>query len=224
MLIEVLMIGAMGTFAFADEDYEQNGVRTVNVDLKGNALSRSLETWQGINPTQGTTIEITSIELIDPETLEPLDPSIATVSFTNYKSAQYVKITFNKEGKIYEKENTIVHWPNGVDRESSIYFAYDAKAITYTSPIKALKLGKINLTKKLKHSRAFTGKAFKAKVTFKQNKGWKFIEMYKYKVSDPMGAKTYLKKGKTIKLKKGERLAIKFRKGQKTTIVTYTAE
>lgn len=217
-LMAVLMLVSMETGVFAEDEnyYEADGIQEREFDLKGNAESRTTSFFykDGI---------ITSFELIDPSTLNTLDPSIATASFKNNEYGAVYTITFNKEGKVYLKYK---HERNGQSYES--YMAINAKDKTYTCPIKSLKLGKINLNKQLGHSKILTGKAFKGKVTFKTKKGWKFISMSKYSSTafDEGKIPKYikLKKGKTVILKKGETIRIGFKKGKKIIDIYYKAE
>lgn len=86
------------------------------------------------------------------------------------------------------------------------------------------------MTKKVKKSYSFTGKSFKGKVSFKLNKGWKLDRMYKFKSSQLIKTNgknikmVTLKKNKPFKLKKGEKLVIIFKKGNKTEAIDYTAK
>lgn len=156
----------------------------------------------------------------------PLDSSVATASFKNNKYGTEVTITFKKEGKVYLTHNFIDHREN--DQLACTYGAYEITNATYSCPVKSLKLGKNNMTKKLGHSRTLTGKAFKGKVTFKAKKGWKFKKMYKYNTNALMEGKTEkmipLKKNKAVTLKKGELLVIQFEKGGKISSISYKAK
>ena len=218
MLMAVLMLGSMGTSAFAEDInyYEEDGVEEIELDLKSNAESRTTSIFAKMHET-------TSFELIDPITMGPLDPSIATASFENNSYGSVCTITFKKTGKVYAAHKFTTN-----DKPGATYWAYNIKAKTYTCPIKTLKLGKINLTKKLGHSHILTGKAFKGKVVFKAKSGWKLKEMYKYNTNDFKEGKPSkhiaLKKGKSITLKKGETLTLVFKKGKKTMGLSYRAK
>jgi len=96
------------------------------------------------------------------------------------------------------------------------------------SPVKSLIIGKNDLSKKVKHSHSFIGKSFKGKVSFKVNKGWKLYRMYKFKTSQLLtggGVKQVsLKKNKSFKLNKGERLIVQFQKGSTIQSIRYDAK
>ncbi|MBQ6440865.1 MAG: hypothetical protein IJJ06_12260 [Mogibacterium sp.] len=214
LLMLFMLIATIPTSAFAFElkpnvNYEENGIQTVYFDKSSNAASKVVTIY-----SDGKTVSY-----------EVSDPSIATPSFKNYKTANgYVTaftLKFKKAGKVYTTQNFI----NNENTNCERFMAYETAQ--YKSPLKALKLGKKDLSKKVKHSYCFTGKAFKGKVSFKLNSGWKFVKMYKFKTNDlrkSEGAKIIkLKKSKTVNLKKGERLVICFKKGKKTISMLYTA-
>ena len=216
ILMAVLMLSSVGTSVFAGIDYEENGVETLYYDLKSNADSRTES-----NFLNGA--ETISIELIDPATLEKLDPSIATASFTNNKYGTNLKFTFKKEGKVY-----VAHKYIKKGEQCGVYWAYEVVDTPYTCPVKSLKLGKINMTKKLGHSCNLTGKAFKGKVTFKTKSGWKLTKISKYNgtTCEKTGKSpkiTTLKKGQTVTLKKGWNYSMTFKKGDKTAYICYKA-
>lgn len=151
------------------------------------------------------------------------DPSIATASFKNYPRGEgyttVVSVKFKKAGSV-----TVTELREGETAESS----FICKAVNYKAPLKTLKFGKKDYSKKIANSYAFTGKPFTGKVTFKTRKGWKFVKMYKFKVKELTGQgmvnQVQLKKNSKIKIKKGDRLIIQLSKGKDIQSIRYTAK
>ena len=188
---------------------DSTSVTTVSISKKGNEASKTYTFY-----THGND-KIKSVK--------SSDTSVATTSFKNYTSENgyttSVSIRFKKLGTVMVTEER-----EGNGGTSS----HSYKAVQYKAPVKTLKLGKTDLSKSVGKSYAFEGKPFNGKVSFKLNKGWKFLEMYKFKASELLGDggvnKIPLKKNAKIKLAKGERLVIQFAKGDRTQGIRYTAK
>lgn len=217
ILMTVLMLGSMGTSVFAIPNYDESIVETLHYDLKADAGSRSIVCF-----TKGA--KTTSLELFDPASGEKLASSRAVASFKNNKYGTSTKITFKKKGRVYVRHKYI----NKDGQSCDTFRVIEIVDTPYTCPIKTLKLGKINMTKKLGHSQNLVGKAFKGKVIFKVKKGWKLIEICKYngttfETTGNSPKITTLKKGKTVTLKKGWNYRLRFKKGKKTASICYKA-
>jgi len=214
ILLFTFLFGVSTENVFAEDiNYEENGVFKVEIPRKGNVESRSISEVHEHGKTTSVIVN---------------DPSIAKASFKNFKTAEgystEITITFKKAGKVYLTHNQV---ENGSGQPFVTYGAYEAKMINYSSPVKTLKIGKTDLTKKAKNSRVFTGKAFKGKVSFKLKKGWKLSKMEKHTIDRTTGRvteNTKLKKNKTFKLKKGEELYMLFKKGKKISYIKYIAK
>ena len=211
-LMAVLLAAFIPANAFAEEPTNNIHTQLVYFDKKGNADSKSYTYYTYSGKTTSYKVD---------------DSSIATASYENFKTDKgygtACTVKFKKAGKVTV---TRKFKSNNDGETCESYDAY--KTVAYKSPVKTLKIGKTDFSKKVKHSRTFTGKAFKGKVSFKLNKGWKLDRMYKFKISElkQEGDKKQiaLKKNKTFKLKKGERLVLMFIKDGKTMSVTYTAK
>lgn len=186
---------------------ESSTVITFHYSKKGNAKTKTYTFY-----TQGK--KMTSIT--------SSDPSIATASFENVPVGdQYtniVSVKFKKTGTVLIKE-----YREGESTESS----FTIKAVPYKAPVKSLKFGKKDFSKKIGKSYRFEGKPFSGKVTFKKNKGWKFKKIYKFKTKELLLGNTKLvplKKNGKIKLGKGERLVLQFSKGNDILSITYTGK
>lgn len=205
-LAAVLMLGMMNLSVFAED--VNYGPSDYHYDLKANADSRTLTYF---------------VENGKTTSLDVADSTMATAKFNNNKYGTCIKITFKKEGTVSFTHNYVKD-----DQETCANWTCNIIDTKYTCPVKTLKLGSINLTKKLGHSQNITGKPFKGKVTSKAKKGWKLTEISKYNGTsfEKTGKNpeiTKLKKGKTVTLKKGQNLRLVFKKGDKTAKIVYKA-
>lgn len=213
VLMSMLLAGAIPAYAFADDvSYDEPYVQPVYFDKSGNADSKSYTYYSYSGKTTSYKVD---------------NASVATASFKNFKTKDgygtCCTVKFKKAGKVNLTRKYIDN-ESGESRDG--YEAYET--VAYKPSVKTLKIGGTDLSKKVKHSRVFTGKAFKGKVSFTLNKGWKLDRLYKFKTSElkkPGNVKqTTLKKGKAFKLNKGERLVIMCKKGKKAMSVVYTAK
>jgi hypothetical protein len=204
-----MLLGIMPANAFAEDQVTHNSKEIIYVPFSknGNKESKEYCTY-----SSGKTVKV-----------KVSNSSVASVSFKNSKQryGTCVSIKFKKAGTVKVTQTYI-------SGSSKRVLTKTFKTVPYKSPVKSLKIGKTDLTKKVKNSYNFTGKSFSGKVSFKLNKGWKFDRMYKFKTSqlnNPSKLKQIgLKKNKAFKLRKGERLVIRFKKGNTTQNISYTVK
>ena len=211
VLLFTVLLGTLPVNVFAEEQAGDNPIQILAFSKKGNSESKKYRIYSFTKTTKVTVS----------------DPSIATASFKNYKQSQgygtCITVKFKKPG-IVDVFETYISNSNGQKLETTETF----KTVSYKSPVKSLIIGKNDLSKKVKHSHSFIGKSFKGKVSFKVNKGWKLYRMYKFKTSQLLtggGVKQVsLKKNKSFKLNKGERLIVQFQKGSTIQSIRYDAK
>ena len=210
ILLLTMLLGIMPANAFAEDQVTNNSKKTIiYVPFSKNSNKESKEYCSySSGRTDGVKVS---------------NSSVASASFKNGKQGYgtCVSIKFKKAGTVTVTKTSI-----GKTRKHVNYTTY--KTVPYKSPVKSLKIGKTDLTKMVKNSYKFTGKSFSGKVSFKLNNGWKFDRMYKFKTSqlyNPSNVKQIgLKKNKAFKFRKGERLVIRFKKGNTTHNISYTVK
>ena len=210
-----MLLGIMPANAFAEEQAksESNGVINVFFSKNGNKASKEYLMYRNDKAVK----------------VEVSNSAIASASFKNYKIPEgyraCISLKFKKAGTV---KVTYTYISNSTGKQN--VWNQTFKTVPYKSPVKSLKIGKTDLTKKVKNSYNFTGKSFSGKVSFKLNKGWKLDRMYKFKSSQLIKTNgknikdITLKKNKAFKLRKGERLVITFKKGNTTQSILYTAK
>lgn len=142
----------------------------------------------------------------------------ATVTYNSsdplYGGASWYRIKFKKYGTV-----TIIDDRYG---SKAIY-----TTIKYQPPVETLVLGKVNLTKDVKNSFAFSGEPITGKIKFKVKSGWKLTESYKIALQGyGSGVQKHItiNPKKKISIKKGERLILVFKKGDLEGSIRYTAK
>ena len=212
ILLLTMLLGIMPANAFAEDQVTHNSKEhIIYVPFSKNSNKESKE--YGVCSSRKTV------------KVKVSNSSVASASFKNRKQTEgygtIVSVKFKKAGTVKVTQTYIDNSGKHVTYETF-------KTVPYKSPVKSLKIGKTDLTEKVKNSYNFTGKSFSGKVSFKLNKGWKFDRMYKFKTSqlyNPSKLKQIgLKKNKAFKLRKGERLVIMFKKSNTTQGISYTAK
>lgn len=141
--------------------------------------------------------------------------SVGTASVKKEKDAWVLTVSLKKAG------STIISYKNS--RGNTIKFKLAVKK--YTSPVKSIKIGKTTLTSKYKNSYQITGGALNGKVSVTTKNGWKLVKAWKFKTSLLTSKKSVkqisVNLSKSIKVTKGYRLILQFKKGSQTMSLLY---
>ncbi len=99
----------------------------------------------------------------------------------------------------------------------------------YQSPVKSIKIGKTALTSEFTNSYHLSGKPLKGKIKVTEKNGWKLDKVWKFKIKSLTSLKDRVKKQAialkgNMKLQKGYRLVLRFKKGNQTIGLMYDAK
>lgn len=191
-----------GSFAFPELKAEAAGTTETHIAYlasNGNTASRQFKLYY--------TSKISGVK--------SSNKNVGTASVKKEKDAWVLTVSLKKVG------STVVSYKDRYGHTDKFKLVVKK----YASPAKSIKIGKTTLTSKYKNSYQITGSALNGKISVTGKNGWKLVKAWKFKISLLTSKKEVkqipLNLRKSIKVTKGYRLILQFKKGSQTMSLRY---